>query len=122
VRYLYNHPILKPRRKKLRNESTEAEWALWQELKGSRFQELKFVRQYSVGPYILDFYCPEVRLAIELDGQQHAEDQIQVHDEERTQFLMDKNIVVIRFWNNQIFNNLGHVLKEIEKAVTPLLR
>ena len=68
-------------------------------------QDLKFYRQYSVGSYILDFYCPKKRLCIEADGGQHAEEDGERHDEKRSQYLHTKGIKVIRFWNNEILRN-----------------
>jgi len=86
---------------------------MWNILRSRKINNLKFYRQYSAGPYILDFYCPQIRLAIELDGEQHKENKI--YDSERENFLKDKNITVIRFWNNQIINNLEMVLGEISE-------
>ncbi|WP_143525188.1 endonuclease domain-containing protein, partial [Labilibacter marinus] len=63
-----NRPELIKKRKQLRNNSTPAECELWNYLKGKKVCRLKFRRQYSVGKYVLDFYCPELKLAIELDG------------------------------------------------------
>jgi very-short-patch-repair endonuclease len=67
----HNRPELKEVRKKLRNQATPAEAALWKLLSGKKCGGLKFRRQHSVGPYILDFYCPEAKLAIEVDGNAH---------------------------------------------------
>ena len=68
---------------------------------------------YNVGPYILDFFCPKIRLAIELDGNKHknAKD----YDKERELFLKDKDIKAVRFWNNVILNDLKNALKLIEQ-------
>jgi very-short-patch-repair endonuclease len=66
---------------------TEAERKLWGYLRDRRFGGRKFRRQHPVGPYFLDFYCPEGRLAIELDGSQHAEDAQRLHDEKRSSDL-----------------------------------
>jgi len=75
---------------------------------------MKFFRQYSVGRYILDFYCPAVRLAIEVDGSQHIEN---VHDATRTEFLRKENISVLRFWNNEVLRNLSGVYQKIRTVV-----
>ena len=74
---------------------------------------LKFHRQYSVGPYILDFFCPQVRLAIELDGEQHK-DAI-VYDKERESFLKNSDIKTIRFWNSEVLEDIGKVLNIIKE-------
>ena len=72
-------------RKELRNHSTSAEATLWKMLKGKQIAGLKFRCQHSVGPYILDFYCPQIKLAIELDGEVHNRQQD--YDEQRSYFL-----------------------------------
>lgn len=97
----------------MRNTSTEAEIVLWQKLKGSKLNGLKFVRQYSVGPFILDFYCPEKRLAIELDGSQHLNPHIHEYDVGRTEYLSMHDIKIIRFWNTDVIKNMESVLEKI---------
>jgi very-short-patch-repair endonuclease len=76
---------------------------------------LKFFRQYSVGPYILNFYCPERRLAIEVDGAQHADVYGRRHDAQRDSYLRELNIRVIRFWNNAVLQNIKWVWKMIKE-------
>lgn len=110
---MYNNKNLKNFRRNLRKNSTDAERKLWQYLRRRQIGNFKFTRQYSVGSYILDFYCPETRLAIEIDGGQHFENKDK--DEIRTEFLVKQNIKVIRFWNNEIFNNIDGVLITIRK-------
>ena len=70
------------------------------------FLGLKFFRQYGVGRYILDFFCPECRLSVEIDGGQHADAAERQYDERRTRFLSEQGIDVIRFWNCDVFENL----------------
>lgn len=112
MRHLYNSPELKERRKELRNNSTPEEIILWNEL---RYKKLghKFVRQYGVLHYILDFYCPRKRLAIELDGSQHNLEENKAHDNARTSFLKKQNIEVLRFPNHEIRNDLTNVCLKI---------
>ena len=105
-------PAMTVRAKKLRHNMTEAETRLWRALRRGQFNGLRFRRQHPVGPFTLDFYCPSLRLAIELDGGQHALQQKQA-DERRTRFLSEKNIAVIRYWNNDIFGNLRGVLADL---------
>ncbi len=107
----YNRSSVMPRRKELRKNQTDAELQLWQEVRGNRLEGCKFYRQYSVGPYILDFYCPKARLAIELDGSQHVENRD--YDRQRSLFLNGHDITVLRFWNNEVFNNLEGVLLKV---------
>jgi very-short-patch-repair endonuclease len=88
-------------------------------LQSRRMAGLKFFRQYSVGPYILDFYCPERRLAIEIDGGQHADVLGRQHDAHRDGYLKELNIRVIRFWNpdksGQNINGVGEGIKKEAK-------
>ena len=109
-RLIFNAPQLKHRRKQLRNRATEEERILWSCLKNNKLGH-KFIRQYSVEGYVVDFYCPEKRLAIELDGEQHVQNQ--EYDSYRTRYLKAFNIKVKRFWNREVKNNLTKVLCEI---------
>jgi very-short-patch-repair endonuclease len=93
---VHNRPELKPFRKALRSSGTKAEAALWKMLKGSQLEGRKFRRQHSVGAYVLDFYCPDERLAVELDGAGHFTPEGQAHDATRTAFLATARIKVIR--------------------------
>src|SRR5262245_50658510 len=81
---LYNAPQLKERRKELRNSSTAVEAILWKNLQNRKVAGKKFRRQLSMGPYIVDFFCPECKLAIELDGAPHFEELAQEYDAKRT--------------------------------------
>jgi len=84
---VHNVKKLKENRKKLRNSLTPAEAKLWSLLKGGQIENRKFRRQHSVGPYVLDFYCPSERLCIELDGAAHFTDGGYEYDETRTGVL-----------------------------------
>jgi len=120
----YNDRLLKERRQLLRCETTATEQKLWQELRDRRLRGLKFFRQYSVGPYILDFYCPAIRLSIEIDGSQHAEESQVYYDKDRTLYLQSYDIREIRFWNHEVNHDLkGVILKIIDTIDTspPLL-
>lgn len=112
-KYLFNNQSLKNRRRELRINQTDAEKKLWEFLRGKRFQGLKFHRQFSVGEYILDFYCPKLRTGIELDGSQHKENETILYDKDRAKILQASNIKVIRFWNNEVENNIEGVLEKI---------
>ena|SRR6185369_8252518 len=118
---LNNRPILKSRRKELRNNATPAEQRLWSMLQHSNLGGYKFRRQHSVGPYILDFYCPSERLAIELDGDSHFTDEAIEYDCERTAFLNSLNIKVLRFLNTDIYDNINAACECILKEITPAL-
>ena len=97
----------------LRKEQTDAETLLWYLLRGRRLDGFKFRRQYPVSGYILDFYCHEAGLAVELDGGGHDDDKQRLHDDERTKVLLAKNILVLRFWNNEVLDSLECVLEKI---------
>ena len=77
----------------------------------------RFLRQYGVGPYILDFYCPKLRLAIELDGVQHTKVDTRIYDKERSEYLETEDIRIVRFWNNEVLKDIENVIARI-----PLLR
>ena len=97
MRFIINDPSFKTRRRHLRKKQTDAEHKLWQRLRNKQVHGLKFYRQYSVGSYILDFYCPQRRIAIELDGSQHLA--AKEYDDNRTAYLQRSGITVIRFWD-----------------------
>ena len=114
MKTIYNHLVLKKRRKELRSTSTDAEKKLWSILRKRGIDGLKFFQQYSIGGYILDFYCPVKRLAIEADGSQHIDSE---YDAVRTEFLNGHDITVLRFWNNDILKNLEGVREKIIQAI-----
>lgn len=103
--------------KALRSNQTEAEQRLWYHLRAHRFMGLKFKRQKPVGRYIVDFVCLEHRLIIELDGGQHAE-QV-VYDQHRDAWLRSQGYTVLRFWNNDVMQQLEGVLEQIRCTLSP---
>jgi very-short-patch-repair endonuclease len=113
---LHNLPQLKERRRQLRNSLTPAEALLWKNLQRSQVGCRKFRRQHSVGSYVVDFYCPACRLAVELDGQGHFDSTRSEYDVKRMRFLEQKGICVLRFENRQVqvFESLGEVLTAIQ--------
>ena len=121
---IHNHPVLKQRRKALRNEATSAERELWMKLKQRSLGGYKFRRQHSVGPYILDFYCPEARLCVELDGESHLKENAIAYDKERSAYLSRLNIQVLRFLNTDVYENIDavceNILGELGKQHHPL--
>jgi very-short-patch-repair endonuclease len=104
--------------RKLRSRMTDAERKLWFALKDRRFEAFKFRRQVPIGPYIADFLCFESRLIVEVDGGQHAES---VRDVERDAWLSQNAFRVVRFWNNDVLQNLEGVLTSLaaELSTTP---
>ena len=114
---LYNSITIKPRRRSLLKSQTDAERKMWGILRNKQMGGFKFYRQYSVGHYILDFFCPARQLAIELDGGHHAEGVHAQHDEARTKYLIQHDIQVLRFWNNEVVNNMEGVWEKIKATV-----
>ncbi len=110
-----NLKYLKSTRKTLRNDPTPAEKRLWGKLRNSPLVGKKFRRQHSVYNYILDFYCPQHQLAIELDGDSHFTESGMKYDAKRTTFLNEVGIQVLRFTNNEVLENLESVLERIRK-------
>jgi len=99
----------------LRQNQTPAETKLWSHLRAHRLGEIHFRRQHAIGNYIVDFCAPRKKLIIELDGSQHLEQE--GYDEERTAFLKSKGYRVLRFWNNQVMNDLEAVMRAIDLAL-----
>jgi very-short-patch-repair endonuclease len=111
-------PHLLKNARKLRQTATDAEQLLWQLLRNRQVNHAKFRRQHPMGQYILDFYCHPLKLAIELDGSQHNEPEQQQYDEQRTLWLNQQGIQVLRFWNNQVLLETEAVMDVIYGAVT----
>lgn len=103
----------------LRREMTDAELALWGILRGRQVAGLKFRRQHPFGDYILDFVCLENRLIIEVDGGQHAE-QVR-YDQSRTERLQAAGFRVLRFWNNEVLQEIHAVKERIWQTARELL-
>jgi very-short-patch-repair endonuclease len=107
---------------------TDAELRLWRALRRDQLNGLSFRKQHPIGPYTVDFYCSRLRLAVEVDGGQHAE-QTKEADDRRTPWLAEKGITVVRYWNNDVLSNLegvlsdllGHTERLAQAAATPTL-
>jgi very-short-patch-repair endonuclease len=111
-------PIKTVRARALRRDVTNVERRLWQKLRGAQIDGASFRRQHPAGNYILDFYCPALQLAIELDGGQHA--QATSRDRQRDEWLRLHGVTVLRFWNSDITENLSGVLEVIALKVSEL--
>ena len=119
MKFLRNDPTLKQRRRELRRNQTNAEMALWAKVRNKQFFGMRFFRQYSIGPYILDFYCPTVKLVVELDGGQHNQSDNREYDAARSEYLKAQGIDVMRFWNNEVLLDVQSVLSKLALKVTP---
>ena len=110
---IHSLPHLAEFRRDLRSNLTPAEAAFWDLVKNSSLNGRKFRRQHSVGNYILDFYCPSEKLAVELDGSSHFSGKGEAYDRERKQYLESVGIIVLRFENQLVFNETEWVLDVI---------
>ena len=111
-----NRKILRGKlQRKLRNNPTDAEALLWRQLRGRQLEGCKFRRQHPFLDFILDFACLERKLVVELDGGQHAD--AATYDARRTASLENAGFTVLRFWNNDVFENMDGVLEVILRAL-----
>src|ERR1700678_4045049 len=101
------------KRRQLRGTMPDAEVILWSRLKGRQLLGCKFRRQHSVGAFVMDFYSPEIRLAIELDGDSHYQEGAKEYDQERTQFIERFGIRIVRVLNSDVHENLDGILEMI---------
>jgi very-short-patch-repair endonuclease len=104
--------------RELRSKQTDAEAALWFRLRAHRFLGLHFRRQKPIGNYIVDFYCKEQNLVIEVDGSQHQDSP---DDVERDAWLNTHGLKVLRFWNNDVLTSLDSVLEQVRLSLSPPL-
>ncbi|MRT94474.1 DUF559 domain-containing protein [Ancylomarina sp. 16SWW S1-10-2] len=114
MKKIHNKPKLIEYRKKLRRRSTAAESTLWKTIKNKQIENLKFRRQHSIGNYIADFYCPEIRLIIELDGASHDNYLSEEKDIIRDRTLEEYNCTIIRFENRYVYEFLEEIIEAIK--------
>jgi very-short-patch-repair endonuclease len=113
--HIFNRKYLETNRKWLRNNSTSAEAALWKLLKNKQLEGRKFRRQQSIGKYIVDFYCSQEKLIVELDGNIHGEYHRIEKDTIRDQYFENLGFTILRFENRLVFQHSEYVLDEIKK-------
>lgn len=106
--------------KSMRHSTTDAENLMWQLLRAKRFMNLKFRRQHVIASFIVDFYCHELGLVIELDGSQHGMDDAIEYDAERTKFLEALGLTVVRYWNSDVLGRVDVVLEDLWWMCTKL--
>lgn len=119
---IYNRIDQKEKRRKLRNSMSNAEKILWERLRRRQINNKRFLRQYSVGKYVIDFYCPEIKLAIEADGDTHNSDEEIEYDKYRQIEVENLGIKFLRFKNDEIFENIVNVIKKIEITIEEMLK
>ena len=118
-----NKKTLLANRKRLRNNLTPAEAALWELIKNKKLDGRKFRRQHSIGNFILDFYCPEEKIAIELDGEDHYWDEGIKRDKLKSAYVVSYGIEIVRFENKLVYKDPEFVLKTLKnkfRDTTPL--
>jgi very-short-patch-repair endonuclease len=103
--------------RRLRQNATDAEMRLWRHLKRLEMQGSHFRRQMPIGDFVADFACPAARLIVEIDGSQHGEGDNLTRDRRRTQWLMSRGYRVLRFWNNDIAQNIDGVMETIHAGL-----
>jgi very-short-patch-repair endonuclease len=109
----YGVPYVIDLAQKLRQRETRAERLLWEHLRHAKLEGFKFRRQHPMGRFILDFYCVESKLAIELDGKYHEQEEIQRYDAFRQRMIEQEHIVFLRFDNEEVIDNIETVLSKI---------
>jgi very-short-patch-repair endonuclease len=119
---LYNQADESEKRRSLRSNMPRAEVLVWQQLRKRQVEGYKFRRQYGVDVFVLDFYCPELKLVIEIDGVSHLQGDAPEYDRARQAFLESLGMVVIRFMNRQVYGDLDGVIEAICLKIRELRR
>ena len=117
---VYNKNTEKDKRRSLRQDIVKAEKVIWGKIRNRQIEDCKFRRQYSVDKYVIDFYSPILKLAIEIDGESHFKDGMAEYDRERQSYIESLGIKFIRFTNNDVYENLDGVLVRIVLKVREL--
>ena len=117
---VYNRTSEKPKRQLLRRETPKAEEILWSKLRRRQILGYKFRRQYSIAAYVVDFYCPTVRMAIEVDGDSHFQKGSAARDEARQAVIESFGIQFLRFRNVEVFEHLDVVVAGIARHLLEL--
>ena len=117
---IHYNPKLKVLAAQLRSKGTKSEILLWNQLKGSQMNGFRFIRQKPIGDYIVDFYCKEVGLVIELDGLSHQSNEVMDLDERKQSYLESIGLKVIRFEDEDVMRDLPNVMRVIEYTALSL--
>jgi very-short-patch-repair endonuclease len=113
----YN-PHLKSKARQLRQNLTDSERVLWTRLRGKQLAGLQFYRQKPIGQYIVDFFAPQAKLVVEIDGSQHLETHHAKKDKERDEYLNGLGLMVLRFNSRQALTETEAVMEIIHRTVT----
>lgn len=123
MRYeIYNSSDTKEKRRELRKNQTETENRIWQIVRGKRLNGYKFFRQYGIDHYIADFYCPELKLVIEIDGSQHYTEEGTEYDKIREEFMASLGIKTVRFSNYEVMSNIEGVINILSNYIEKVLK
>ena len=114
---IFNKTTMKERRRELRSNMTDAESILWARIRRKQVSGFRFRRQYSIGHFVVDFYCPEIKLVIEVDGPSHDGRDMREYDSDREEQIRSLGITVIRFKNELVYDHLDEVIEKIREAV-----
>ncbi|MFH1367333.1 MAG: endonuclease domain-containing protein [Patescibacteria group bacterium] len=114
---IYNRSYLTPRRRELRNRLSRAEIYLWSRVKNKQILGYKFRRQYSVGNFVVDFYCPKLKLAIEVDGPSHFTKEAREYDKNREEYIKSFGIRFLRVTNLDVYRNMEGVIDKIIEII-----
>lgn len=114
---IFNKKEMKERRQSLRNQATETEVRLWEHIRKKQILGVRFRRQFSIGHYIVDFYSPKIKLAIEIDGKSHDSEPKREYDATREKEIRQLGINVLRFRNHEVLDEIDNVVRKIEDAI-----
>ncbi|MCS5423036.1 MULTISPECIES: endonuclease domain-containing protein [Psychrilyobacter] len=117
---IFNKLYNKETRRMLRKHMTQHERLLWERIKNKKILGYRFHRQYGIERYIVDFYCPKLKLIVELDGRQHHMREGVEYDEVRNDFLISLGLTVVRFDNKEIEENIENVIDRIKESIEEL--
>jgi very-short-patch-repair endonuclease len=117
---LYNQTSEKQKRQTLRNNMPLSEKIVWAKLRSQQIENCKFRRQYSIDRFVVDFYSSELRLAIEIDGDSHYQNGVQQYDRDRQVFLESKGTRILRFTNQEVYQNIDGVVEKIREVICRL--
>jgi very-short-patch-repair endonuclease len=117
---IYNRRTQTEKRRMLRRSMSKAEVLLWGHLSRKQILGYKFRRQYGVDQYVIDFYCPKLKLAVEIDGPSHVEDGAGEYDKMRQSYIEALGIRFLRFQNDEIYEDMQSVLESIATRIRSL--
>ena len=116
---LFNIKDAKAKQKILRRDPTDAESVIWSKLRNKEFKGYKFYRQYGIGYYVADFYCPKLSLAIEIDGASHYSESGLAYDDTRTKYFLSVGVRMLRFTNIDVLKNIQGVMETLWELTPP---